>query len=166
MRTPENLSRRVRSKKVMEDVLQFIIQRIQEHKDRIHKNHLSSKRLQVSLQGGGDGQDRNKRMDYVCCPECKDHDDRDLSRDVQELVEIGLLLPFRSILGKYAPEAPRQKATKEHVEDCNEDKIHCNIEDMTLDRRDRVQPRVLHYLHGRLEYTSYDCHQHLCPYRL
>ena len=133
MITPENLSRRMRSKKVMEHMLQFIIQRIQEDKDRIDENHLPSKRLQISLQGGGDGQDRNKRMDYVCRPERKDHDDRDLGRDVHELVEIGLLLPFRSILGKYAPQAPRQETSEEDIEDCNEDKIYCDIEDMTLD---------------------------------
>ena len=45
MRTPENLSRGVRSKKVMEHMLQFIIQRIQKHEDRVDKNHLPSKRL-------------------------------------------------------------------------------------------------------------------------
>jgi len=67
-------------------VLEFIIKRIQKDKDGIDKDHLPTKRLQISFQSLTDRQNGDEGMDHIGCPECKNDNDRDLGGHIQELI--------------------------------------------------------------------------------
>ena len=89
-------------------------------------------------------------MNHIGCPECDDHDDRNLHGYVKELIQVRLLLPLGSEFRKHTPQTPRQETSQEDVKDRNEHKIDGKIENMTLDRRDCIQTYVLHYFTIRM----------------
>ena len=73
-------------------------------------------------------------MNQIGCPECDNHDDRDLGRHVEQLIQIGLLLPLLPELGKHPPHAPRQETSEEHIEDRNANEIDRQVKHLALDR--------------------------------
>jgi len=153
--SPQNLRRLLGTKEIVVDVSQLVIQTLQKDEDGVDKDDLPTERLNIAFKGGSKRQDWNDGVNSICQPEGRNHNDTDLNRYIHKLVEVGLLLPLGSIRRKRAPQQPRQENAQEHIEDRNADEIDCEVEDMTLDGWDRVEPHVLHYLDGRLEYTLY-----------